>query len=81
MTNSKVFGSGKNVFQLWVDNNKTLPFKVRRFSWHPATYFLVKEVNIKWEYFEKTGKLYGKAFGDMYVRGVLSEQNSELGCA
>jgi len=64
--------ANKNVFQLWLTNNKTLPFKVRRFSWHPTTYFLVNRVNIKWDYYEKTGKLYGEAFGSLFVRGNAS---------
>lgn len=71
----------KNVFQLWLENNKTIPFKVRRLSWHPSTYFVVKRVEAKWDYVEKSGKLYGKAYGDMYLRGKFAEQNIMLGCA
>jgi hypothetical protein len=72
----------KNVFQIWLANNKNLPFKVRRWSWHPSTYFLVKKiVDIKWDYFKKTGSIYGKAFGDMYLRGRLTEKNIKLGCS
>jgi len=71
----------KNVFQLWNENDGKLPFKVRRWSWHPSTYFLVKEIkDVKLDYFEKTGKLYGKAFGDMYLRSSLRSQNKRLNC-
>jgi len=72
----------KNVFQLWVDNGKRLPLKVRRFSWHPSTYFVIKEIrDVKWDYFERTGGLYGKAYGDMYVKGRRVEKSKPLGCA
>ena len=69
----------RNVFQLWLENDKKVPFKVRRWSWHPTTYFLVKEIkDVKWEYFEKTGNIYGKAYGDMYLRGELRSKNIQL---
>jgi len=73
--------ANKNVFQIWFANNKALPFKVRRFSWHPTTYFKVNRVNIKWDYYEKTGKLYGEAFGSLFVRGNSSGENINLQCA
>jgi hypothetical protein len=71
----------KNVFQFWIENNKETPFKVRRFSWHPTTYFLVKRIEVtphNWEYYDKTGNIYGKAYGDMYLRGNLTEKDLEL---
>jgi hypothetical protein len=71
----------KNVFQLWMENNKKLPFKVRRFSWRPTTFFLVTKIEVKQDYYEKTGKLYGKAYGDMYLRGKLASQGKPLNCA
>lgn len=71
----------KNVFQIWLDNDKQLPFKVRRWTWHPETYFLVKEVKVKWAYYEKTGNIYGTAKGDMYLRGKLADPNITLGCS
>jgi len=70
----------KNVFELWMENDKNLPFKVRRFSWHPETFFLVKKIDAKWDYYEKTGKLYGKAYGDMYLKGKLASQDISLNC-
>lgn len=73
--------ANKNVFQLWLANNKRLPFKVRRFSWHPTTYFVVNRVNIKEDYYEKTGKLYGEAFGNLFVRGTASGEDMKLQCA
>ena len=69
----------KNVFELWLENDKKLPFKVRRWSWHPSTYFIVKEIkDVKWDYFQEKGKLYGKAYGDMYLRGKLADVNIQL---
>lgn len=73
----------KNVFQLWEENGKQLPFKVRRWTWYQATYFLVTEVVIKkWP--------YGKAYGHLYMRGERQAGNYkydsekkayDLGCA
>ena len=71
----------KNVFELWSGNGRVCPFKVQRWSWHPTTYFIVSRVEIKEEYYKKTGKLYGTAWGDMYLRGQLREQNIGLNCA
>ena len=71
----------KNVFQLWLANDKKLPIKVRRWSWHPTTYFLVNSVKVKWDYYEKTGKLYGEAYGSMFIRGNFAEENTKLQCA
>jgi len=64
-----------NVFQIWMENNKVLPFKVRRWSWHPSTFFLVKRIEIK------PDSVYGKAYGDMYLHGKLAEENILLNCA
>lgn len=62
-----------------MNNGQKLPIKVRRRSWHPTTYFLVKVINeVKWDYYKEKGKLYGKAYGDMYLRGKLSSQNIRL---
>lgn len=69
----------KNVFNLWMENDKKLPFKVRRFSWHPSSYFLVKEIkDINWDHYKEKGKLYGKAYGDMFLRGKLTDRNIQL---
>jgi hypothetical protein len=70
--------ANKNVFQLWEANGKKLPIKVRRWSWHPTTYFLVVSVKIKQDYYEKTGKFYGEASGNMFLRGNLTEEDSKL---
>jgi hypothetical protein len=71
----------KNVFQLWLENIKILPFKVKRFSWHPSTYFVVKRIEANWDYYNKTGNLYGKAYGDIYLRAKLTKQDTILECA
>jgi hypothetical protein len=73
--------TNRNVFQLWMENSKVLPFKVRRFSWHPTTFFEVKRVEAKWDYYKRTGKLYGSAYGYMYVRGELVDKDIQLSCA
>jgi len=65
----------KNVFELWLEGGKVLPFKVRHTGfWHPSSYFMVKRIAISaknWDYFALKGKIYGLAFGDMYLRGKL----------
>lgn len=73
----------KNVFEIWMENGKQLPFKVRRWTWHPTTYFIVTDIkDIKWDYYKKNGKLYGKAYGYLYVRGKKkSEEKEKLDCA
>jgi len=69
-----------NVFQIWDKLERKTPFKVRRWTWHPDTFFEIIKVEItpkNWEYYEKTGNLYGKAFGYMYTRGKkISRDNS-----
>jgi hypothetical protein len=70
--------AGRNVFELWNANGRKLPIKVKRGSWHPTTYFIVTEVRVKWDYFEKTGKLYGDAYGSTFLRGVQTEKDSKL---
>lgn len=64
----------ENVFQIWRKLGEALPFRVRRSGWHPSTYFLVRRVEIR-------RYPYGKAFGDLYLRGVLSKTDIELSCA
>ena len=72
----------KNVFQLWLEGGKVLPFVVRRWSWSDYSSFVVKRVEISakdWDNFARTGKLYGKAYGDFVgrVRGC----DIQLDCA
>jgi hypothetical protein len=53
----------KNVFQLWKENGEILPFKVVRWTWNPATVFLIEQIEIgKWP--------YGKAHGRFIRNGV-----------
>ncbi len=70
----------KNVFEIWNDNNEQLPFFVRRHSWGKNSKFLVTEIEIKEEYYKKTGKLYGVAKGFFYRRGD-KEGFQGLNCA
>lgn len=72
----------KNVFQIWMDLNKKLPFKVRRWSWHQTSYFEVTNISLKEDYYKKTGKLYGFASGYMFLRGKkVSDKIESLSCA
>jgi len=71
----------KNVFEIWMDLNKKLPFKVRRWSWHPTTYFKITDISLKEKYCKK-GKLYGNVKGYMFLRGKkVSNEKEGLGCA
>jgi hypothetical protein len=63
----------KNVFEVWLENDRVLPFKVRRFSWYRTAYFLVKRI-------EPNGA-YGKAYGDMYLRGEVKDSKILLNSA
>jgi hypothetical protein len=56
----------KNVFMLWLENKKDLPFFVRRWTWSMRSSFLVTEILFSpkdEKYYEKTGNLYGIANG------------------
>ncbi len=71
-----------NVFDIWDALGRRVPFKVRDNKfWHPASYFVVKRVVIspeEWDYWARTGTLYGLAFGDMYKQGKLVEVDIRL---
>jgi len=68
--------SKKNVFDLWVDNDKKLPFFVRRWSWSTHSKFMVAKIEPKQT---KTG-LYGSAYGYFYNDDKKNEY-SKLSCA
>ena len=61
----------KNVFQLWKEGGEKLPFKVIRWTWHPATSaFLVERIEVrKWP--------YGKAWG-RFIRNGVPEAPQQL---
>jgi hypothetical protein len=64
--------AGKNVFQIWNDNGRRLPIGVQRIGWGKNSGFVVTRVEVsplQWDYFDKTGNLYGKAFGFFIRRG------------
>ena len=46
----------KNIFQLWEENNKLVPFKVKRDNWGDSYYVVVEKIEI-------TNFPYGKAYG------------------
>ena len=76
----------RNVFQIWLDGDRKLPFAVRNAShnWHPRTFYVVRKVEISpknWEYYEKNGRLYGKAWGDFYLRDELSQKDVPVNLA
>jgi hypothetical protein len=66
----------KTVNQLWEENGKLLPFIIRSSNWHRSSYMKVKEVKNSEE-----GKQKSIFFGDMYLRGVLKEQDRKVGKA
>ena len=79
---SSLFSKGHklNIMQIWIKNNKELPFKVRRESWGPCSWIEVTKVLISEhneEYFKKTGNLYGKAFGKFLGK----EPEQQINCA
>ncbi|MGY4504477.1 hypothetical protein ACVWYH_008434 [Bradyrhizobium sp. GM24.11] len=62
----------KNVFQIWKARGETLPFKVIRWTWNPATTaFLVERIEIgKWP--------YGKAWGRIIRNGAPEVSSGPL---
>ncbi len=64
--------SAKNVFQIWHENGKRVPFRVQKLNWAKESYFSVVRVEIspkQTDYFENTGDMYGQAFGFFYYKG------------
>ncbi len=56
----------KNIFEIWKDNGKRLPFAVRRVNWTNQYYTIVTGIKIKkWP--------YGDAYGYPTVMGVYSD--------
>lgn len=62
----------KNVFQIFNDLDKQIPFKVRRWSWHRNSFFEITRI-------EPDGKGYGKAWGNFH--GQEENLNIPLSCA
>lgn len=62
---------GKNIFQLWMDNGKALPFTARRNSWAERTYVVVEIVKLR--------RLpYGTAYGQIYRSGSPIHEHEGL---
>lgn len=56
----------KNIFQIWEENNKKIPFCVSKGNWsNPDVYVIVKEVI-------PDGKGYGEAFGIPVTEGIIN---------
>jgi hypothetical protein len=79
----------RTIPMLWEENGRKLPFVVRSTNWHKSSFMLVKEVREE-EAAARAGKEMKKMMmmkkkqvfiGDMYLRGVLKEQNRPLGKA
>lgn len=53
----------KNIFELWRENNETLPFKVVLDSWDEAKHYaIIEKIEVKnWP--------YGNAFGQYFFYG------------
>ena len=63
---------GKNIFEIWKENNEELPFRVRRDNWTmPNVFILVEKIEInKWPY----GTAYGKCMKlDQEEKEVISD--------
>jgi hypothetical protein len=71
LTSSSFPRTGKNVFQIWNENGKRVHFLVQKSSWARDSYFLVTQVEVspkQLEYFDRTGNIYGRAFGFFYYK-------------
>jgi len=64
---------------IFQESGGKVPFVVRSNNWHRSTYMIVREVKV--EDAKKGGKKKQVFMGDMYLRGVLKEQNRPLGKA
>lgn len=72
----------KNIMQLYIENNKVVPFRVRRESWPEGAILLITDVILD-------GKGYGSAKGYLIgsVRGYSSDywgipgRPKEISCA
>jgi len=63
---------------IFQENGGKVPFVVRSTNWHRSSYMIVRDVK---EQDSKGGKKKQIFLGDMYLRGVLKEQNRPLGKA
>lgn len=66
----------KTVQMLWEEAGRKTPFTIRSNNWHKSSFMIVKERQISQSSNGKTVFI-----GDMYLRGVLKEQNKPVGKA
>ncbi|HZW56792.1 MAG TPA: hypothetical protein VFF30_10935 [Nitrososphaerales archaeon] len=69
----------KTLPMIYEEGGRKTPFVVRSTNWHRSSYMVVKEVTETAAGSNKGGKQV--FIGDMYLRGVLKEQNRPLGKA
>jgi hypothetical protein len=79
------YGDTHNIFELWLMNNKRLPFVVRNYHWSEYSKFEVTEIELSdrnIEYFKEKSKLYGNAYGYFYKNNVKQpfQMLSSPGC-
>jgi len=68
----------KTLPMIFRETGGRVPFVVRSTNWHRSSYMIVKEVR---EEEIRDGKSKQVFVGDMYLRGILKEQNRPLGKA
>ena len=69
----------KTVNQIWEENSREFPFVIRSSNWHRSSYMKVKEARTL--DMGNGGKAKSVFVGDMYLRGVLKEQDRNVGKA
>ena len=67
----------KTIPMIYDQGGRRVPFVVRSTNWHKSSYLVVKEVKAA----DGSGNKKQIFIGDMYLRGVLKEQNRPLGKA
>lgn len=65
----------KTVQMIWEEKGKKTPFTVRSTNWHKSSYMVVKSAE------SNAGSKKSSFVGDMYLRGVLKEQDKSVGKA
>jgi len=68
----------RTLSMIFQENGGKVPFVVRSTNWHRSSYMIVRDVK---EQDSKGVKKKQVFLGDMYLRGVLKEQNRPLGKA
>ena len=62
----------KTIRMIWEEQGRKTPFTVRSTNWHKSSYMVVKSA-------ENHNDTKSTFIGDMYLRGVLKEQDKPVG--